>query len=115
MSYVHVRYVAEPILFATLATRRLQTRLMATGLAQPAQAIQSWQDGGMAKISLRIVDDTNRDAVAALCVSPAQERYVDSAANSLAEAASHTPHPWLRAIYAGDQPVGLLAGRLRRR
>jgi hypothetical protein len=47
----------------------------------------------MAKISLRIVDDTDRDT----------------------EAASHTPHPRLRAIYAGDQPVGLLGGRLRRR
>jgi hypothetical protein len=47
----------------------------------------------MAKVSLRIIDDTNRDAVAALRVSPGQERYVDSAANSIAEAASHTPHP----------------------
>lgn len=62
----------------------------------------------MAEVSLRAVDDTNRDAVAALRVAPGQERYVDSAASSLAEAASHTPHPWLRAIYADDRPVGLL-------
>ena len=62
----------------------------------------------MANVTLREVDGSNREAVAALAVAPGQQRYVDSAADSLAEAAGHTPHPWLRAIYAVDEPVGLI-------
>jgi len=62
----------------------------------------------MANVSLRAVDEANHEAVAALRVSPAQQRFVDSAANTLMEAAAHTPPPWLRAIYAGEEPVGLV-------
>jgi diamine N-acetyltransferase len=60
-------------------------------------------------VSLREVTDENRDAVCALIVDPAQERFVSSVAESLDEAAA-TPEaaPWYRAIYADDQPVGFV-------
>jgi diamine N-acetyltransferase len=60
-------------------------------------------------VSLREITDENRDAIRALRVSPGQELFVASVADSLEEAAA-TPegHPWYRAIYAGDEPVGFV-------
>ena len=62
-----------------------------------------------AAVSLRTITDENRDAVCALAVGPGQDRFVDSVAESLEEAAA-TPEasPWYRAIYAGDEPVGFV-------
>jgi diamine N-acetyltransferase len=55
------------------------------------------------------IADENRDAVCALRVNPAQERFVASVARSLEEAAA-TPEgePWYRAIYSADEPVGFV-------
>ena len=60
-------------------------------------------------VTLRPVDDTNREAIVALAVAPAQERFVDGVAASLREAAA-TPRarPWFRAVYAGETPVGFV-------
>lgn len=58
-------------------------------------------------ISLRPIDDSNRDAIVALNVSRLQERFVSSVAESLEEAAAE---PGGRAIcwgvYADEIPVG---------
>lgn len=62
----------------------------------------------MAYVSLREIDASNREAVADLEVSQSQLRFVDTAAMTLLEAAGHTPAPWLRAIYADEEPVGLI-------
>lgn len=62
----------------------------------------------MANVALREVDDSNRDDIAQLEVSSGQLRYVDTAEMTLMEAAGYDPVPWLRAIYAGDEPVGLI-------
>jgi diamine N-acetyltransferase len=60
-------------------------------------------------ISLRPIDDANREAVEALGVSPAQEHFVAGVAESLLEAvedrAGRAIH-W--AIYADDVPVGFV-------
>jgi len=60
-------------------------------------------------ITLREIRDDNRDAVTALNVGPGQDRFVASVAASFKDA-EETPegHPWYRAIYAGDEPVGFL-------
>jgi diamine N-acetyltransferase len=54
-------------------------------------------------VHLREITDANRSAVVALAVSPAQEDFVATVAESLTEAAE-TPD----AVYAGDEPVGFL-------
>jgi diamine N-acetyltransferase len=58
-------------------------------------------------VSLRPVDESNRDALEALRVSPAQRRHVSGVAESLREASEHAA---ARAIcwgvYAEDTPVG---------
>ncbi|WP_211347053.1 GNAT family N-acetyltransferase [Saccharothrix australiensis] len=61
------------------------------------------------RVHLREITDENRAAVCALRVHPGQRQFVDSVADSLAEAAA-TPEaaPWYRAIYAGDVPVGFV-------
>jgi diamine N-acetyltransferase len=60
-------------------------------------------------VSLRPLEDSDRDAVDALRVSPGQERFVSSVAESLREAAEH---PDARALYwvvrADDTPVGFV-------
>ena len=63
----------------------------------------------MSDVSLREIDDANRDAVLALRVTPTQERFVGTVAKSLKEAAE-TPEgrPWYRAVYADDLPVGFV-------
>jgi diamine N-acetyltransferase len=58
-------------------------------------------------VTLRpITNDTVR-AVCELPLAPGQERFVAPNAVSIAEAA-YEPTAWLRAIHAGEQPVGLL-------
>jgi diamine N-acetyltransferase len=60
-------------------------------------------------VSLRPLAESNRQAVEALRVSPAQERFVSGVAASVREAAEH---PGARAlywaVYAGDTPVGFV-------
>jgi diamine N-acetyltransferase len=60
-------------------------------------------------VSLRPIEDANREAVEALRVSPAQERFVSGVAESLLEAAEE---PGARAlywaIYADETPVGFV-------
>ena len=59
-------------------------------------------------VSLReITRDTVRD-VLRLKVAPEQERFVASNAVSIAQAYFHRESAWLRAIYAGDTPVGFV-------
>jgi diamine N-acetyltransferase len=62
-----------------------------------------------AVVSLRPVTEANREAVEALRVTPAQERFVSSVADSLLEA---TREPDGRAIvwavHAGETPVGFV-------
>ena len=61
------------------------------------------------RVTLREITDDNRDAVTALSAGPAEGRFVASVAKSFKDA-EETPegHPWYRAIYAGDVPVGFL-------
>ena len=62
---------------------------------------------GATPVALReITADTVR-RIAALAVSPGQERFVASNAISLAEALFH-PEAWYRAIYLGAEPVGFV-------
>ena len=60
-------------------------------------------------VSLRPLDESNRQAAEALRVSPTQEQFVSSVADSLLEAAEH---PDARAlywvVYAEDTPVGFV-------
>jgi diamine N-acetyltransferase len=60
-------------------------------------------------LTLREITDENRDAVVALSVAPAQERFVGTVARALMDA-QEIPEgkPWYRAIYAGDEPVGFV-------
>ena len=60
-------------------------------------------------VSLRAVDDSNRQAVEALRVAPGQQRFVSSVADSLREAAEHPgahAMPW--AVYNDETPVGFV-------
>jgi diamine N-acetyltransferase len=60
-------------------------------------------------VTLRQVTADIDRAVRELAVAPGQEVFVDSVDESLDEAASSPEaNPWLRAIYAGDQPVGFV-------
>jgi diamine N-acetyltransferase len=60
-------------------------------------------------VSFHELTDGNRQAVLALRVAPAQERFVGTVADALADAREiPEAKPWYRAIYAGDQPVGFL-------
>ncbi|WP_394617614.1 GNAT family N-acetyltransferase [Lentzea sp. JNUCC 0626] len=62
-----------------------------------------------AQIRLVEVTDANRDAVVALRVDPAQERFVASVEKSFLDAAENpSAHPWFRAVYDGDVPVGFV-------
>jgi len=60
-------------------------------------------------VALRPLDDANREAVEALRVSPAQERFVSSVADSLLEAAEEPDGRavyW--AVYEDETPVGFV-------
>ena len=63
----------------------------------------------MSAVSLREVTGENRDAVLAVRVAPAQERFVGTVAGALRDA-QEAPEgkPWYRAIYAHDEPVGFV-------
>ena len=61
------------------------------------------------KVTLREITEENAQAVLALRTTPAQERFVSTVADSLREAERHPDeHPWLRAVYADEQPVGFV-------
>jgi diamine N-acetyltransferase len=60
-------------------------------------------------ISLRPIDDSNRDAVEALDVSTEQQQFVSKAADSIREAAREPDGRALYwAIYADETPVGFV-------
>ena len=60
-------------------------------------------------VSLRPITDDNREAVEALRVSAAQERFVSGVAESLLEAAEEPDGRALYwAVYAGETPVGFV-------
>ena len=60
-------------------------------------------------ITLREITEDNGQAVLALRLAPGQERFVSTVADSLAEADENPQgNPWLRAVYAADQPVGFV-------
>ncbi len=60
-------------------------------------------------VSLREITDENEAAVRALRLTPDQERFVTTVADSLEEAAEYPQgKPWYRAVYADDEPVGFV-------
>jgi diamine N-acetyltransferase len=60
-------------------------------------------------ISLRPLSESNRQAVEALRVSPSQEQFVSSVAESLLEAAEHPDaHALYWAVHADETPVGFV-------
>ena len=60
-------------------------------------------------VSLRTLDDSNREAVEALRVSQSQEQFVSSVTDSLQEAADHPDaRPIYWAVYDDDTPVGFV-------
>ena len=69
------------------------------GVAESARAV----------VTLREITDANRAEVLRLAVTPEQSDFVDGVEASLREAAN-TPdaHPWFRAIYADQTPVGFV-------
>lgn len=63
----------------------------------------------MMTISLCKIVDANRAAVLALKVAPEQEQYVGSVSSALEDADDYPhAHPWFRAIYVEDMPVGFV-------
>ena len=61
------------------------------------------------RITLREITEENSDAVRGLRTTTAQERFVSTVEYSLREAERHpNENPWLRAVYAGEQPVGFV-------
>ena len=60
------------------------------------------------RVSLREIDADNVRAVCELDVAPTQQTHVARNALTVAESA-YDQNAWLRGIYAGDEPVGLLA------
>jgi diamine N-acetyltransferase len=60
-------------------------------------------------VELREISAANRDAIVALRVAAAQERFVGTVADALADAQDiPEAKPWYRAVYAGDDPVGFV-------
>ena len=60
-------------------------------------------------VSLRAIDDTNREAVDALRITPAQELFVSGVGESLQEAVDEPDGRALYwAVYADDTPVGFV-------
>ena len=60
-------------------------------------------------VTLRPIDDSNREAVEALEVSPAQQRFVSNFADSLREASAEPDGRALYwAVYADEAPVGFV-------
>lgn len=64
---------------------------------------------GAAVVSLVPIDDSNRDAVLALSVTSAQQRFVSNVAESLEEAADEPGGQAISwAVYSGSIPVGFV-------
>jgi diamine N-acetyltransferase len=64
---------------------------------------------GLPVVSLRPLEESDREAVDALRVSPSQERFVSSVAESLREAAEHPgAHAQCWVVHDGDTPVGFV-------
>ncbi|WP_434442321.1 GNAT family N-acetyltransferase [Lentzea sp. E54] len=62
-----------------------------------------------AQIRLVEITDANRDAVTAVRVHPAQDRFVASVEMSFRHARENPgANPWFRAVYDGDVPVGFV-------
>jgi diamine N-acetyltransferase len=62
-----------------------------------------------AQIHLAEITDANRDAVTALRVHPAQERFVATVEKSFRDARENPEaNPWFRAACDGDTPVGFV-------
>lgn len=59
------------------------------------------------EVTLRVVDDDNVQAVIDLSVSDEQQDFVAPNVQSLAQAFA-TTKVWVRAIYAGEDPVGFV-------
>ena len=59
-------------------------------------------------VTLRKITEDNLYTILDLKVTPAQENFVASNAESLAEALFHQDVAWFRAIYADDVPVGFV-------
>ena len=60
-------------------------------------------------VSLRPIDDSNREAVLALEVSPAQQQFVSNVRDSLLEAAREPDGRAIYwAVYADETPVGFV-------
>ena len=60
-------------------------------------------------ISLRTIDDTNREAVEALRTTPAQERFVSGVTDSMIEATEEPgAHAEYWAIYDDETPIGFV-------
>jgi diamine N-acetyltransferase len=60
-------------------------------------------------VTLRPIDDSNRETVEALDVSPLQQQFVSNAADSIREAAREPDGRALYwAVYAGETPVGFV-------
>lgn len=60
-------------------------------------------------VDLREITDENRLVIEDLHVSVSQEQFVSSVAESLEEAESSSEaHPWYRAIYVDEIPVGFV-------
>ena len=60
-------------------------------------------------LTLREITDANREAVLALRVASAQERFVGSVAGALEDARQYAhAKPWYRAVYAGEEPIGFV-------
>lgn len=62
-----------------------------------------------AQIRLVEITDANRDAVVAVRVHPAQERFVASVERSFRDAEENPDaNPWFRAVHDGEEPVGFV-------
>jgi diamine N-acetyltransferase len=78
-----------------------------SGVRVPASAFIA--EYGQRMVSLRPLTASNRQAVEALRVSPSQEQFVSSVADSLREAAEHPDaHALYWAVYAEETPVGFV-------
>jgi diamine N-acetyltransferase len=74
--------------------------------ASPCQLLVAWTG---ARRSRGTLEESDREAVDALRVSPGQERFVISVAESLREAAEHPgAHAQCWVVHDGDTPVGFV-------
>lgn len=61
-------------------------------------------------VHLQLITSDNVREACAIGLKPGQERFVDSVAQSLAEAYAQPNHAWPRLIYDGDALVGFVMG-----